>query len=404
MWSRFVGDRRGGVAPMFALGLVPVIGFVGAAVDYSRGNAARTAMQASLDATALMLSRDAATMTPGEVSAKAVSFFTAQFNRPEAADVQITATLSSPQAGSFTLHVAASANVPTTFTKLLGQDKLDISTSADVKWGIKKLEVALALDNTGSMAQSGKLTQLKTAAHNLLTTLQAAAKQPGDVKVAIIPFDTGVNVGTGYKDQFWIDYTVKNIQKSQWTGCVMDRDQSNDVLDTEPVSGSVHTLYPATTCGQLASLMPLTDVLDTTGYTNLNNKIDAMKASGNTNVTIGLAWAWHALTPTLPLPEGSAPDPSKLDKVIILLTDGTNTQNRWSSSESSIDNRTSTACANVKAANIQIYTVRVIDGNTTLLKNCASKPTMYYDVQQASQLNGVFTSIAQTLANLRIAK
>jgi Flp pilus assembly protein TadG len=404
MWSRFVGDRRGGVAPMFALGLVPVIGFVGAAVDYSRGNAARTAMQASLDATALMLSRDAATMTPGEVSAKAVSFFTAQFNRPEAADVQITATLSSPQAGSFTLHVAASANVPTTFTKLLGQDKLDISTSADVKWGIKKLEVALALDNTGSMAQSGKLTQLKTAAHNLLTTLQAAAKQPGDVKVAIIPFDTGVNVGTGYKDQFWIDYTVKNIQKSQWTGCVMDRDQSNDVLDTEPVSGSVHTLYPATTCGQLTSLMPLTDVLDTTGYTNLNNKIDAMKASGNTNVTIGLAWAWHALTPTLPLPEGSAPDPSKLDKVIILLTDGTNTQNRWSSSESSIDNRTSTACANVKAANIQIYTVRVIDGNTTLLKNCASKPTMYYDVQQASQLNGAFTSIAQTLANLRIAK
>jgi Flp pilus assembly protein TadG len=404
MWSRFVGDRRGGVAPMFALGLVPVIGFVGAAVDYSRGNAARTAMQASLDATALMLSRDAATMTPGEVSAKAVSFFTAQFNRPEAADVQITATLSSPQAGSFTLHVAASANVPTTFTKLLGQDKLDISTSADVKWGIKKLEVALALDNTGSMAQSGKLTQLKTAAHNLLTTLQAAAKQPGDVKVAIIPFDTGVNVGTGYKDQFWIDYTVKNIQKSQWTGCVMDRDQSNDVLDTEPVSGSVHTLYPATTCGKLTSLMPLTDVLDTTGYTNLNNKIDAMKASGNTNVTIGLAWAWHALTPTLPLPEGSAPDPSKLDKVIILLTDGTNTQNRWSSSESSIDNRTSTACANVKAANIQIYTVRVIDGNTTLLKNCASKPTMYYDVQQASQLNGVFTSIAQTLANLRIAK
>jgi hypothetical protein len=93
-----------------------------------------------------------------------------------------------------------------------------------------------------------------------------------------------------------------------------------------------------------------------------------------------------------------------LDKVIILLTDGANTQNRWSSSESSIDTRTELACSNVKAANIQLYTVRVIDGNATLLKNCASKPGMYYDVQQASQLNGVFTSIAQTLANLRIAK
>jgi hypothetical protein len=46
----------------------------------------------------------------------------------------------------------------------------------------------------------------------------------------------------------------------------------------------------------------------------------------------------------------------------------------------------------------------VINGNGTLLKNCASNPSMYFDVQQASQLNGVFTSIAQNLANLRIAK
>jgi Flp pilus assembly protein TadG len=404
MLSLFFADRRAGVAPIFALGLVPLIGSVGAAVDYSRASAARTAMQASLDATALMLSRDAATMTPDQISTKATSYFNAQFNRPDTANVTVTATLASPQAGSFTLNVAASGNVPTTFTKLLGQDKVDISSSADVKWGIKKLEVALALDNTGSMAQSGKLTQLKTAAHNLLTTLQAAAKQLGDVKVAIIPFDTSVNIGTGYKDEFWIDYTVKSIQKSQWNGCVIDRDQSNDVMDTTPVSGSVHTLYPASQCGKLTSLMPLTDVLDPTGYTNLNSKIDAMQASGNTNVTIGLVWAWHALTPSLPLTEASDPDPIKLDKVIILLTDGTNTQNRWSSSESSIDARTSAACANVRAASIQVYTVRVIDGNTTLLQSCATKPSMYYDVQQASQLNSVFTSIAQTLANLRIAK
>jgi hypothetical protein len=48
--------------------------------------------------------------------------------------------------------------------------------------------------------------------------------------------------------------------------------------------------------------------------------------------------------------------------------------------------------------------VRVIDGDAILLRNCATKSNMYYDVSQASQLNGVFTSIAQTLANLRIAK
>jgi hypothetical protein len=48
--------------------------------------------------------------------------------------------------------------------------------------------------------------------------------------------------------------------------------------------------------------------------------------------------------------------------------------------------------------------VRVIDGDVTLLKNCASNATMYFNVQDASQLNSVFSSIAQNLANLRIAK
>jgi hypothetical protein len=46
----------------------------------------------------------------------------------------------------------------------------------------------------------------------------------------------------------------------------------------------------------------------------------------------------------------------------------------------------------------------VIDGNAELLKSCATSPNMYFDVQQASQLNDVFTAIAQNLANLRIAK
>ena len=402
MWSRFLKDRAGGAAPIFALGILPIIGLVGAAVDYSRGNAARTAMLASLDATALMLSRDAANMTPGEVSTKATSFFNAQFNRPEVKDVQVTAQLSNPQAGSFLLDVNASGNVPTTFTRLLGQEKLDIGSSAQVKWGVKKLELALVLDNTGSMATSGKLTQLKLAAHNLLTTLQIAAKQPGDVKVAIIPFDTKVKIGTSYAAQSWMDYTANNIQQNQWQGCVQDRDQPNDTQDTTPTS-NIHTKFPAAQCSGITSMMTLTDILDTTGFTALNSKIDAMTAAGNTNVTIGLVWGWHALTKSEPLTQGSDPAPDK-DKVIVLLTDGDNTQNRWTSSGSSIDARTALACANAKADNIKIYTVRVIDGDANLLRNCATKPNMYYNVNQASQLNSVFSSIAQNLANLRIAK
>jgi Flp pilus assembly protein TadG len=404
MRSQFFADQRGGVAPIFALAIVPIIGLAGAAIDYSRAGAARSAMYAAVDATGLMLSKDAATMTPEQINAKATQLFNAEFSRTGVSDLQVTAVRTSPQAGSYTLTVTATGNMPTTFTRVLGHTEIALNSTIEVNWGIKKLELALALDNTGSMAQSGKLTQLKTAAHNLLSTLQGAAKQPGDVKVSIIPFDTTVNVGTGYKDQFWIDYSVNGIQKNKWTGCVADRDKSNDVSDTTPVAGNSSTLYPAKQCGsQLAAMMPLTDVLDQTGFTNLNNRIDAMAASGNTNVTIGLAWGWHSLTPNLPLTEGTDPSPDR-DKVVVLLTDGTNTQNRWSTSEASIDARTALACTNAKAANIKIYTVRVIDGNASLLKSCASNANMYYEVSQASELDAVFSSIAQNLARLRIAR
>jgi hypothetical protein len=101
----------------------------------------------------------------------------------------------------------------------------------------------------------------------------------------------------------------------------------------------------------------------------------------------------------------NAPAPAPdLEKVIILMTDGDNTQNRWTTSQSSIDARTAKACDNVKAAGIKLYTVRVIAGNASLLQACATKPDMYFNVQEAGQLNSVFGSIAQKLANLRISK
>ena len=59
----FLKDRRGGVAPMFALAVIPVIGLIGAAVDYSRANSIKAGMQSALDATALAMAKLAPTLT-----------------------------------------------------------------------------------------------------------------------------------------------------------------------------------------------------------------------------------------------------------------------------------------------------------------------------------------------------
>ena len=51
--------RRGNVAVTFALGVIPILGCIGAAVDYSHANDIKVKLQAAVDSTALMLSKEA---------------------------------------------------------------------------------------------------------------------------------------------------------------------------------------------------------------------------------------------------------------------------------------------------------------------------------------------------------
>ena len=80
----FASDRRGNIAVVFALSVIPMVGFVGAAVDYSHANSVKVAVQAALDATALMLAKTAGSQTAAQMQSTASSFFAAQFNRKEA--------------------------------------------------------------------------------------------------------------------------------------------------------------------------------------------------------------------------------------------------------------------------------------------------------------------------------
>ena len=412
----FESDESGNIAIIFVAAMIPVIGFTGVAVDYSRANSAKASMQAATDAAALILSKEAQTLSPTDLNTKAMSYFLANFNRPDITNIVVTPTFTSPTTGNFTLNLVSSGNIKTTFTSMW-QPSVTIGADSQVLWGMKKLELAMALDNTGSMASSQKMTNLKTAAHNLLATLKKAAKKDGDVKVAIIPFDTTVNLGTSYKNNAWFDIDsidcngwssgngcTSSNWKNYWEGCVRDRTYPYDVQDNPPSTSVSGTLFPVYDCGTLTTLMPLSY-----DWTALNSKVDAMSPNGNTNVTIGLVWAWHALTQNAPLSEALAPA-TDLDKVIIILTDGDNTRS-WKNSnntdvtnQTAIDDRTKLVCTNIKAANIKIYAVRVIDGNASLLQQCATNATMYFDVQNASDLNNVFSAIAQNLANLRLAK
>jgi Flp pilus assembly protein TadG len=208
---RFGRAREGNVAIIFGLAAIPLIAFVGAAIDYSRANSVKTALQAALDSTGLMLSHDARTLSADQLKAKADTYFKALFTRTDAKDITVNATYNGDNGSALT--VTATADVPTTFMNILGIPTMTVGSTTVAKWGNKRLRVALVLDNTGSMADDGKIDALKTATNNLLDQLKNAVTTDGDVYVSIVPFVKDVNVGppspanASWVSPAWIDWT-----------------------------------------------------------------------------------------------------------------------------------------------------------------------------------------------------
>jgi hypothetical protein len=181
-------------------------------------------------------------------------------------------------------------------------------------------------------------------------------------------------------------------------GATVDYDANN----TLPTVTDHSSLFPA----ENTQLCP-PSTLSSLGYnwTDLSNQVDAMNANGSTNQTVGLAWGWQDLTQGAP---GNAPvaDQNTQD-VIILLSDGLNTQDRWygngSAQSTSVDNRMALACANAKAAGVKIYTVLVMAGNSSILQNCATDSSKYFALTTAGQIVTAFNTIGTQLANLHLA-
>jgi Flp pilus assembly protein TadG len=240
--GRFARANEGNVAVIFTIALIPLISFIGAAIDYSRANNARSTMQAALDSTALMLSKDLSSgvITPAQIATQAQADFNALYTNPDAQAVSVTATYTA-NAGSMgsTVQVNGSAYINTDFMKLAGFPTIPFSSTSTTAWGNVKMRVALALDNTGSMADNGKIAALRTAATNLVNQLSALAKNPGDVYISVVPFAKVVNVGSSNSGATWIDWTDWQNPPTQ---------QPNNGTYQATLPGNWSSIGPGSTC------------------------------------------------------------------------------------------------------------------------------------------------------------
>jgi hypothetical protein len=205
-----------------------------------------------------------------------------------------------------------------------------------------------------------------------------------------------------------------------WNGCITDRDQDYDQVvtaanpaDVNLPQGQASTLFPA----EQYPYCPLQMMSLSYNWPAMHNLIDQMYPNGTTNQPIGLVWGWQSLVGGGPL-SAPAKDPNyKYSDIIILLTDGLNTEDRWYgngyNTSTPVDNRMyqtgngSGTCANIKAAGVTIYTIQVnTDGDptSTLLQNCASGPDKFFMLTSANQIVTTFQTIGTNLTQLRIAK
>jgi Mg-chelatase subunit ChlD len=147
----------------------------------------------------------------------------------------------------------------------------------------------------------------------------------------------------------------------------------------------------------------------TYNWTNLSNEVNAMVAGGATNQTVGLAWGWQSQTQGVPMSASALP--ANTQQIMILLSDGLNTQDRWygdgTNQSTQVDTRMALACTNAKAAGFVIYTVFVdlngTQGNSTVLQNCATDTTKYFDLTSSDQIIATFNAIGEQITNLRVA-
>jgi Mg-chelatase subunit ChlD len=159
---------------------------------------------------------------------------------------------------------ATAAYMDTALLQIVGIRTMPFDLSMEVATTSGKYEIALALDNTGSMAEHNKIGALRQASDHLVDKLYSEDGAEDRVKMALIPFTTTVNIrGEAFKPE-WLDPSGLGIGvhrfdsydrevsrldifdalgegkkggdglPAAWKGCVEARDGALDMDDTAP--------------------------------------------------------------------------------------------------------------------------------------------------------------------------
>ncbi|MBX3531416.1 MAG: pilus assembly protein [Rhizobiaceae bacterium] len=218
----FFRDRGGSYGIAVAAAMVPLLGGLAIAVDYAEMNRQKQATMNALDAAGIAAARHLVSGASDEaVKTYARDFFVANLGPVPPETTALNVTLPTTQSGGGTLKLSATLHYQPlffpVFQSVRGEEiSTDIAFNASTEIRMKNtLEVALVLDNSGSMDYTGtgsgqkRIELLKTAAKQLVDTIALQAQQikqvDRPVQFSLVPFAGSVNVGPDNAGASWMD-------------------------------------------------------------------------------------------------------------------------------------------------------------------------------------------------------
>jgi Putative Flp pilus-assembly TadE/G-like len=183
-------DDRGAIAVIFTIAVSAILLAVAVAIDFARTHSEVVRLQNARDGAALAALhglglRNQETAGRGD----AASYFRGNTSKYRDGGALKGAVLDAEQGEVF---APAKSNMLTSLLKAVGIKAIGFASSATIRKGHGSVEVALVLDNSGSMAGQ-PIADLRVAAQNLTSVLYAGYEGTDKVRVGIVPFAGSVN-------------------------------------------------------------------------------------------------------------------------------------------------------------------------------------------------------------------
>ena len=416
--NSFKDDENGGMMPMMAIMMLAIVALTGLAIDGARAFYVKDILQRSVDAAGLAAGH---ALDPVDSVTDAEEFFAANFAAAGNVAIEGTMTPTVDPNNNEVINITGTATLNSTFMSLFGFETISVDASAEITRETRGMELALVMDNTGSMRLNagGGLTRIqamRNSASRLVNIVYGDNNETNpNLWVSVVPFVATVNVG-GVHTNFLTPEGVNFIDDGEyfsagWKGCVFARGEGLDQTDDPPSGNGIEPFYwPDTffgdnnwsstnSLGQITRI-DINEVNDrnsargpnrgcasaitplVASKTRVLNAISVMEpwSFGGTATNFGLAWGWRTLSPRWRGLWRGGDEPDRLplsysepfmDKVVVLLTDGNNEfiindltafgrvadETERDERALELNTRLSNTCGNAKTDGIIIYTI-----------------------------------------------